>query len=283
MKIYKLVGVGDCGIIDSHKVTVNDDWKKIFGALINIIYYNNIVVDYNNIFSRICHRGQLDVAKYVKELLNDKIDIHYSKDYCFRYTCASGSIEMILWLISFGGIDYNAFNNFSFEMCCCRGLVEVLKAMFLDGYVNNSLLKYLKIACENGYTNTYLGCSYNRGTHEDYYNLFLYLYGKLDTCLKNSEVILLFRKSMGNHLIARWLKDTFGDVLRKHDCLVNTKLFRSMCNWGCIDMALFLVNNNNKYNIVVRDNKIKGFSFIRRKKLIVYYVNGNFGNYRKII
>jgi hypothetical protein len=59
-------------------------------------------------FRSCCYYRHLDIAKWLWEISNHKINIHILDDYVFRFSCQFGHLDVAKWLLN---LDFDYFAN----------------------------------------------------------------------------------------------------------------------------------------------------------------------------
>ena len=93
-------------------------------------------------FIHACKEGQLDIA--LKLYDTQKINIHATNDYAFRWSCRYGHIETAKWLYSLGGVNIHASNDDAFRWSCYYGHIEIAKWLLSLDRFDNTMINELQ-------------------------------------------------------------------------------------------------------------------------------------------
>jgi hypothetical protein len=69
--------------------------------------------------------GHLETAKWVLTL--GGVDVHAKNDFAFRRACMNGHLETAKWVLTLGGVDVHAENDYAFRGSCMNGHLETAK------------------------------------------------------------------------------------------------------------------------------------------------------------
>lgn len=131
------------GIISSDKTyseLKNLSSKREFW--LNYYAFKNLIL--NQIFITSCDHGYLHAAKYIYDNYHEKINIHVSSEYLFRWSCRDGRIETVKFLLSLDNkMDIHADNDCAFVWSCEKGHLQIAKLIYsldpnIDIHVRNN-------------------------------------------------------------------------------------------------------------------------------------------------
>jgi hypothetical protein len=111
-------------------------------------------IDFQMLFVRVCHRGKLNVAKWLLQI-NPDIDISAGSESAFRNACYYGHLSVAQWLLEVcPDIDMSVYNEYAFHYACVNGHLLVAQWLLsVKPTINISILEDLTFsnACLSGH------------------------------------------------------------------------------------------------------------------------------------
>lgn len=219
-----------------------------------------------DLFGKICKYGQLHVAQWL--ITQTTIDIHWNKEYAFRFSCENGHIEVAQWLIQLGEsggrekININAETDYAFRLSCKNNYLNIAQWLILLGESGN----YAKIDIDADISSSAFMLSFAE-RQVDVVKWLVRLAKSNNTHINiRCNVSSMFTNycKTGNIIMADLLYQ-LGDIDSIYKLDINAEInnyLSGCCMNGHVDMAKWLINlyksngyteTNINYNQIIKE------------------------------